>query len=196
MPDRQTLAAVTDELQALAETMPRPLRIIGNCSGALHGLLLAERMPVDQIVMIDAFAYWPVYFRLFLSPVFGRYAYLSAFANPLGRWVANASLMQHRQASTNLTEGFSRVDHGATYRQLQLLAGIGSPECFRGIRAKVQITYGENSFAAIRRSTAIWKEIFPHATIHELAGAGHLPLIEAAGQLRSIIFEEKSCIVR
>jgi pimeloyl-ACP methyl ester carboxylesterase len=193
MPDRESLAGITDELQALAATMPPPLRIIGNCSGALHALLLAERMPVDQIVMIDAFAYWPVYFRIFLAPVFGQYAYLSAFANPLGRWVANASVAHHRKSSTNLTEGFSRVDHGATYRQLHLLTGIGSPQRFRSLVANVQITYGTKSFAAIKRSAAIWKDVFPQATTHELAGAGHLPLIEAAGQLRNIVFEEKPC---
>src|SRR4051794_25028953 len=75
LPDRQTVTAITDELQALAASMTGPLRIIGNCSGALHALLLAERMSVDQIVMIDAFAYWPLYFKVFLSPGFGRYAY-------------------------------------------------------------------------------------------------------------------------
>ena len=73
---------------------------------------------------------------------------------------------------------------------------IGSPERFRGVIKKVQIAYGEKSFGAIKRSAAIWKGVFPQATVHELRGAGHLPLIEAADQLRNIIFEEKPCIVR
>lgn len=188
IPNGETLAAITRQLQAFAEELPQPLRIVGNCSGALHGLLLAERMPVEEILMVDAFAYWPAYFRIFLAPFFGRYAYLSAFANPLGRYLANLSLARHREASTNLTEGFSGIDHEATYRQLRLLSEIGSPERFRGLAASVQIAYGEKSFASIQRSAAIWNGIFPQAARYRLAGAGHLPLLEATGQLSNIMF--------
>lgn len=195
IPAGGSLAEITNSLEALAGAMPKPLRIVGICSGALHGLLLAERTPVERIVMIDAFAYWPAYFRIFLAPVWGRYAYLTTFANPLGRWLANCSLARHRNHSTNLTEGFSRVDHAETYRQLQLLTEIHAPEGFRHINAHVEIVYGERSFTAIRRSAAIWKNVFPSAPEHRLAGAGHLPLLEATGQLRRIIFEESPCIV-
>ena len=190
IPNGATLADVTHQLAAFAVTLPGPLRILGNCSGALHGLLLAERMPVEQIVMIDAFAYWPLYFRMFLLPVWGRWAYMTAFANPVGRWFANLSMARHRTGDTNLTAGFSSVDHAAAYRHLHLLREIGSPLRFRGLAARVDIACGERSFAAIRTSAQIWQEVFPKARQYVLAGAGPLPLLEAAGQVRSIIFED------
>ncbi len=195
IPTGATLSEITDSLEALSTAVPKPLRIVGNCSGALHGLLLAERVPVERLVMIDAFAYWPWYFRLFLAPVLGRYAYWSAFANPVGRWLANGALARHRTESTNLTDGFSRADHAKTYRQLELLSEIHPPEGFRGVTAQIDIVCGERSFAAIRRSAAIWKKVFPAAREYTLAGAGHLPLLEATGQLRQIILEESPCTV-
>ncbi len=168
-------------------------RMIGNCSGAIFALLLAQRRPVEWITMIDAFAYWPWYFRLFLAPGWGRHAYGAAFANPVGRRIADLSLAKHRAASTSLTEGFAGVDHKMTYRYLQLLAEIGPPEQFRGVDAAIRIVHGARTFAAIRRSAAIWKSIFPAAQESELKGAGHLPILEAAPALSRIIFREPAC---
>ena len=185
-PVRWTLASVTDEVVRFAKKLPAPLHIIGNCSGALIGLMVAERVAVARIVMIDAFAYWPVYFRIFLAKGWGRYAYLTAFANPAGRWLANRSLANHRSATTDLTRGFSQVDHEVTYRYLEMLSEIRSPERFgRTVAARVEIAYGERSISAVRESAARWKRIFPAAREHELDGAGHLPIIEAAAGLES-----------
>ena len=195
IPACDSLAAIASELESVAREIPGPLRIVGNCSGALHGLLLAERLRVESIVMIDAFAWLPVYFRLFLAPMFGHVAYWSAFANPLGRWAANLSMARHRKATTDLTAGFRKVNHAETYRQLQLLAGLRSPERFRGVCEHVDIVYGERSFAAVKKSAAIWKQVFPTACEYSLAGAGHLPVLEATSQLQSIIFQEKPCRV-
>lgn len=193
--DCETLDAVTDDIEALARSFDS-VHVVGNCSGALHALLLAERMPVERIVMIDAFAYWPLYFRLFLAPGWGRYAYATAFANPVGRWLANQSLARRRTASTNLTAGFAQADHATTYRYLQMLSGVPSPSRFRGIGAPIEICYGERSFAAVRKSVAMWKEIFPQAREHCLAGAGHLPLLETTAPLRNIILENSHAICR
>jgi len=195
LPQFDSLDAITSELQHFASGIGKPLRIIGNCSGALHGLLLAKRIPVERLVMIDAFAYWPTYFRMFLTPIAGRIAYLTAFANPLGRWLANTAVAQHRAASTDLTEGFRRVNHAATYRQLQLLAEMDAPESFRGLVHEVEIVFGQHSFGAVRRSAQIWQSVFPAAKQYELTGAGHLPILEATRQLQSILFQERRCTV-
>jgi hypothetical protein len=167
--------------------------MMGNCTGAIFALLLARKRGAQSIAMIDAFAYWPWYFRLFLAPGWGEYAYRTAFANPAGRMLANLSLAAHRSDSTDLTAGFARVDHAATYRYLELVAQIGGPEQFRGIDADIDLICGARSFRAIRRSAAIWKSIFPAARESELAGAGHLPVLEAAPALSRIVFKEIAC---
>ena len=195
LPARDSLDQITTELEAAARAIPGPLRIIGNCSGALHGLLLAERIRAERIVMIDAFAFLPLYFRLFLLPVLGQLAYRTAFANPVGRWAANLAVARHRKDSTDLTEGFRRVNHAETYHQLRLLSGLQSPERFRGVCRDVDIVYGERSFQAVKQSAEIWKRIFPAARDYSLSGAGHLPILEATTQLQNVIFQERPCRV-
>jgi pimeloyl-ACP methyl ester carboxylesterase len=195
IPARESLAAITSELETVARQIAGPLRIVGNCSGALHGLLLAEHLRVERIVMIDAFAWLPLYFRPFLAPVFGYVAYWSAFANPLGRWAANLSMARHRKGTTDLTAGFREVNHAETYRHLLLLAGLRSPERFRGVCEQVDIVYGQRSFQAVKKSAAIWKQVFPEAREYSLTGAGHLPILEAPRQLQGIICQEKPCRV-
>lgn len=195
LPACDTITRQTAGLAEFAAQIPGPLRIVGNCSGAAFGLLLAQKMPVDRLVMIDAFAYIPIYFSVFVTPVLGRLAYYSAFANPIGRWIANSAVANHRAEATDLTEGFRRVNHEATYRQLRLLAEMGRPEDFRGIGAEIDIVYGARTFSAIRKSAKIWKKVFPEAKTHELAGAGHLPILEATSQLSDILFQERLCTV-
>jgi pimeloyl-ACP methyl ester carboxylesterase len=181
---------ITNSLAEVVREMPGPVEIVGNCSGAIYGLLLAQRVPTRRIILIDAFAFWPSYFRLFLIPVFGRKAYNAAFASPVGRRIANAALANRRTADTDLTDGFSRVDHDATYKHLQILSTVSSASQFAGIEADVEILYGEKSFSAVRKSVAIWNGIFPQARRYCLAGAGHLPILEATQQLSSILMLE------
>ncbi|HEX9917834.1 MAG TPA: alpha/beta fold hydrolase, partial [Pyrinomonadaceae bacterium] len=102
-PPTLTLETVTREIvEAVLDAVPprAPVTLIGNCSGAILGLLVAERIKarVGRLVLIDPFAYWPWYFRVFVARSFGRYAYRSTFANPLGRWLTNQSLRNRRTA--------------------------------------------------------------------------------------------------
>ena len=163
--------------------------MIGNCSGALLGLLgAAPVMPrVERFVLLDPFAYTPWYFRLFLVPLFGELAYYSSFANPLGRWLTNLSLAKHRQDETDLTESFGRVDHAAALRYLKLFDSLGSIERFRTLVAPTDIYYGERTFGAVKTSVTMWQSLWPHATA-QAVDAGHLPIEEATAQLSRQIF--------
>ena len=190
-PRRWDLSTVTDEIaESIASIAETPVTVIGNCSGALLGLLAARKLEgkVGRLVLIDPFAYWPWYFRVFVAKSFGRYAYSSTFANPLGRWLTNRSLKGKRTAATNLTESFARVDHDAIYHYLLLLAEIGGIKQFGGLKLPIEIVYGSRTFGAIRKSVDRWQSLWPHARCWELAGAGHLPIVEAAPQLGEIIF--------
>ena len=165
--------------------------LVGNCSGALLGLLAAPRVwsRIERFVLIDPFAFMPWYFKLFDLPVIGKLAYASSFANPLGRWLTNLSLANHRQDATDLTEAFERIDHAAALKYLKLFNSIGSLERFRPLVAPTDICFGARSFKAIKTSVEMWQTMWPHAHAHELA-AGHLPIEEATAALSRLIFHQ------
>lgn len=195
---RETLHAMIGEIEEMTKQMGVRVTLIGMCSGAVLALHVAERCrrQVDRIVLIDAFAFWPWYFKVFIVPCIGRWAYYSTFANPVGRWLANAQLAAKRARQTDLTEGFARVDHELAHRFLCQLAEAGSLENIGNIEAQIDITYGERTFAAVKQSAEMFKARWPWARISPLAGAGHLPLQEAPEQLAQILFgKEALCTV-
>lgn len=191
-PDAWTLEALVEELaRAIVQLPVEKLTLLGNCSGALLGLAVAARLPArfERFVLLDPFAFVPWYFRLFLDYPFGKYAYYSAFANPLGRWITNRSLAKHRQSETDLTSSFRRVDHAVSLHYLRVLASIGSIQRFQSLCIPTDIVYGARSFQAIKQSVQQWQALWPHAQVCELAAAGHLPLLEATEALSRIVFK-------
>lgn len=191
-PDNWNLDTIAEEITGCLNT---GATLVGNCSGAILALLAASKVPslVNRLVLIDAFAEWPWYFRLFLSPVFGRQAYYTAFANPLGRWLTNLSLTSKRNSGTHLTQGFASADHATTYRYLTLLADAGRARSFASLSMPVDVLYGARSFSAVKRSARKWAQVWPHANLFELAGAGHLPILEAAPRVKQILFGDDPC---
>jgi pimeloyl-ACP methyl ester carboxylesterase len=188
------LDTVSDEIvEAIKDVTPPRGRVtlIGTCSGAILGLLAAQRIQprLKRLVLIDPFAYWPWYFRVFVAKSFGRYAYRTTFANPFGRWLTNQSLRGHRTAETDLTNSFGRINHDIAQRYLALLAEVEGIERFAGLRnVPIDIVYGERTFDAVKKSIAMWQGIWPQARAHVLSGAGHLPILEATAALSEIAF--------
>jgi pimeloyl-ACP methyl ester carboxylesterase len=196
-PKEWTLEAIVGEVAEAISKVGRPMTLIGNCSGAIFALLAAGRGRdvagrISRFVMIDPFAFMPWYFKLFVEASFGRIAYSTTFANPVGRWVTNLSLKRRRSNQSDLTRSFARIDQQIAYRYLEMLRGLDNIDQFKGLRAPVEIIYGEKSFAAVRRSVEMWKEIWPRARAIELAGVGHLPIEEATRPLSEIIFKQDS----
>jgi pimeloyl-ACP methyl ester carboxylesterase len=192
-PDLWDVEVVGEKIaDAIAATGARRVTLVGNCSGAIFGLIAARHLDdrIARFVLIDPFAFVPWYFNLFVATSFGRYAYYSTFANPFGRWLTNLSLRGRRTSRSNLTGSFSRVDHKVAYSYLEMLAGIDGIERFGGVSAPIEIVYGEKTFGAIKQSVERWRSLWPHARSFELSGAGHLPLVEATDRLAQIIFTE------
>ena len=189
-----TLDAIQRELEEFIQRIPQPVTLIGNCSGALLGLRLAQRLPnhFSRLVLIDTFAWCPWYFRLFLSPILGQRAYLATFANPLGRWITNLSLAPRRTDSSHLTRGFSATNHHNTYQYLRLLGPLDPPQQFKNLSMPIDILYGQRTFAAIRSAANVWHKLWPDSRVFCLKGAGHLPLQEASSQVRGILFRPNS----
>jgi pimeloyl-ACP methyl ester carboxylesterase len=181
------LEEVAGELVGLVSELARPsLVLIGNCSGALLGLATAMRLlasgeisRLERLVLIDPFAYWPWYFRVFVSESIGHYAFAVAFGNPVGRWVVNAALAANRRPETDLTEGFTARSAGVARAYLRLLAEIRGPEQFAPLRLPIDILHGERTFGAVRRSAQIFAGIWPQARVRVVAQAGHLPILES-----------------
>ena len=143
---------------------------------------------VARIVMIDPFAYCPWYFRFFLLPLVGFPIYAVAFANPLGRWLTNLSLQDKKAGDTDLTRSFARVNHRATWKYLRMLDECGFPGQFRGVPVAMDILYGQKTFSAVRKSVGIWKEALPQARVRELAGVGHLPILQGTKEVAKVVF--------
>lgn len=201
LPPALTLEAVLEDALAAIDQLPAPMTLVGNCSGAVLGLLLMARRPerFNRLVMIDAFAFLPWYFRVFLSPI-GRYAYWTTFANPLGRVITNLALKARRTPQTNLTADFRHADHVTMPAYLRIFEEAAACIDFAAVTSPVDVLYGERTFTAVRQSLAFWQARLRVARVECLRGAGHLPLQEAAAQVRDILFiapriEDNSCSI-
>lgn len=191
-PERWEASLVEEALaKAIADHGWTDVTLVGHCGGALFAAALAQRrdLPIGRLIMIDPFAYVPWYFGIFLKGDFGRYAYLTTFANPLGRWMTNLSLSSKRTKDTNLTEAFSGVDHNVAHHYLVMMASYGEAERFQGIACAVDVAYGERTFKAIRDGVDLWREVLPQTRVFTLKGAGHEPLKEATDQLAAVFFD-------
>jgi pimeloyl-ACP methyl ester carboxylesterase len=190
-PGRWSLDAIAGDVASAIRGLA-PVTVVGNCTGgllALRAVQLLKGAGVERFVLLDPFATWPWFIQVFVTPLIGRSMYLGTFANPVGRWVVNAALAGKRNPGTNLTEGFSRASHNAIWRHLKVLQEIRGPEDFRDVSVPMHIVYGARTFAGVRRGMARWRRVWPHATVTEVAGAGHMPIADAPRALAELIFQ-------
>jgi pimeloyl-ACP methyl ester carboxylesterase len=193
-PARWTLNEISSSIAEVARSIPAPFTLVGNCSGALLGMVAAQQLHgrVERMLLIDVFAEFPWYFRIFLLPLLGPVAYYTTFANPMGRWITNASLSARRTEDTTLTGGFAKTRHWSTYRYLQLFKSYPAPDTFDDLTMPIDLVCGSKTFGAAIDSLAIWKAVWPQACMWRLEGAGHLPILEATSRVRDILFKEGS----
>jgi pimeloyl-ACP methyl ester carboxylesterase len=183
--------AYVERLVELIDQLPHErFTLLGNCSGAILGLsaLLSRTERVDRVVMLDAFAFTPWYFGVFLWPVLGPLAFWSTFANPAGRWLTNASLARHRANETHLTSSFERVPVATSWNTLRILDEIGTPEPFSAISVPTTLIHGERTFGAVKASLPRWRQVWPHLEAVGLEGVGHLPIVEAPAEVARLAF--------
>ena len=195
-PREWSLRSIVDEICEAVEAFAafdsrEGATLVGNCSGAILALLVAEKLKgrIGRLVLVDPFAYMPRYFRLFTNRSIGRRAYDATFANPFGRWITNQTLRRRRTPGSDLTASFNDTNHEAARRYLALFSEMEGVERFKDLRLPIDLAYGERTFGAVRRSVEMWRAVWPQARAWRLEGAGHLPLQEAAGELCEIIFD-------
>jgi len=182
-------------LVELIDSLPdQKVALLGNCSGAIFGLEAVLRRPerFSRLVLIDPFAWVPWYFRIFLLPIAGRLFYLTAFANPIGRVLANVALAKHRREDVSITESFTRVDHNAALKTLRLLSTVPGADTYRDVMHPVSIVRGQRTFAAVMQSIVDWQKNWPGAPVHVVSNAGHLPILENPALVAQLAFHEGS----
>ncbi len=196
-PREWRLEAVLDELIELTQVLPAPITLLGNCSGAILGLCVARRLyqnnqggRLRRLVLIDPFAYWPWYFRVFASDSLGSYAYRLSFGTALGRRLINLALIARRRRQTDLTEGFRLGSPAVALGYLRLLREVRDVNEFAGLPLAVRILHGERTFRAVRRSLERFRALWVDVDVRSIPGAGHLPLREAPAAVAASIFLE------
>ena len=189
LPDHWETSVVA---KMVADCVPtgQQVTVLGNCTGGVIGAEFALANPgsVKRMVVIDPFAYVPWYFGLFLKGSFGRMAYKSTFASPVGRYFTNQALRNKRTGDSDLTGSFSRVDHDAVYSFLQMMGKHEGPARYETLHMPIDIVTGEKTFGAVRKSVAMLEEIWPHARVHVIEGAGHLPIEERSEHVARLVF--------
>ncbi len=185
-----TEAAMTAAILEVVDKVEGDITLVGNCSGAIFGLLAALERPArfKRLVLLEPFAFSPWYFRILTWPVLGRFFYTMAFQNPLGRLITNLSLSSRRTSDTDLTESFESLNHDAVFAHLLLLDRVGSFTRFAPLNCPIDLIIGARSFGAIRESATQWLSIWKQARVHVLDEAGHLPLQEAPRRVAEITF--------
>jgi pimeloyl-ACP methyl ester carboxylesterase len=185
-----TAEVVTEPLVELVRAQPGPVTLLGNCSGAILGLLTALRSPesFSRVVLIDPFARTPWYFRLFLVPGIGSFFFRATFQNPIGRRLGNTATARHRAEDTDMFASFAAIPTSTALGTLRVLDSIGDASHFASLDLPTDIVHGERTFGAIRAGLTQWQGQWPHARVHELAGAGHLPIVETPQALAAVAF--------
>lgn len=183
----KVVAAVADVIADLADP---DLVVTANCGGAWLALTAIEtrRIPVGRVVLVDPFAFMPLYFAFFTWPLIGSMGYHLTFASGLGRALTNRALAKKRTGDTNLTKGFAQINHKTTLRYLHIMKHLARRRAFRNVACPVDLAYGEKTFEAVRASLPFWRGQFAAGATVELAGAGHEPIREATRQLAALVF--------
>jgi pimeloyl-ACP methyl ester carboxylesterase len=168
-----------------------PATLIGSCAGSYHALELARRLPhrVEQLVLLEPFAYMPWFFSIFLTPITGRALYYNVFHSSIGKRATQASL--RRQGVTgdyDMLTAFGASDPEVPYRYLQHYGAIKTHRVFADIAGPTRILYGQQSWRAIHDSIPLWRELWPDLTAHMLPGVGHMFNQEAPALAASLMF--------
>ncbi len=192
LPDRWETDRVA-EMVADSVDLDEPVTVVGNCTGGVIGAELARLRPgkVKRLVMIDPFAYVPWYFSIFLKGSFGKMAYKTTFASPIGRFFTNQALRGKRTDDSDLTASFERVDHEAVHSFLRMMNEHEGPGRYSDLDLPVDIVIGEKTFGAVRRSSRILHEMWPNVRVHTLTGAGHLPIEEQPQAVAKVTFSNE-----
>jgi pimeloyl-ACP methyl ester carboxylesterase len=196
--DTWTLDAVA---RAILETVEaaapgKKFTLVGSCSGAVVGLYVGRHAGdrMQRFVILEPFAYVPIYLRILVFPIFGHLFYWSAFANPVGRWITNTILAGKRQDETDMMASFSRGSPWVPHRYLQLFDSIPGAHAFESLSMPKTMIVGEYTFEAVRDSVRIWSEVWGECEIERLPETGHLILDESPEAVSHLIFKHRPTI--
>lgn len=192
-PPRWSTDVVVDRLESAFDTLNlRAVDIVAASGGVGFATQLAVRRPdlVARLVLIDPFAFFPWYFRIFTLSGVGRLLYYLTFANPVGRWITDLSLASRRTQASSLMEGFAEARHAENHGHLLALEDAARVPLrdLAGFSGPVDIVHGDRTFRAVKRSVEMLREPYPSAELFVVDGAGHLPMHEATEAVARVVF--------
>src|SRR4051794_13473188 len=81
-PENPDLKSISAEIVRAFQSVASSFTLVGHCTGALLGMHAGLACPrlIERVVLIDAFAEWSWYFRIFTVPTWGRFTYACTFA--------------------------------------------------------------------------------------------------------------------
>lgn len=191
-PEAWSLEAIAAELvRTLDEVGIDEFSLVGNCSGAVVGLFVAQTAGdrLRRFYLLEPFSHVPWYLRLLLTPVAGRVFYTSAFGTNLGRRLTNRLLADKRDQEVDLMAAFANSDLDVPYRYLELFDRIESPEKFADLPGKKILVHSEYTFAAVEQSLDDWRAVWPDSRLMPISGAGHLLIEEDPARVAERLFE-------
>ncbi|MGM0557087.1 MAG: alpha/beta fold hydrolase [Myxococcota bacterium] len=199
-PANWTLDAVADAILETIEAIApgEPFTLVGSCSGAVVGLYVGRhaKARMERFVILEPFAYVPIYLRILVFPFFGRLFYWTAFANPVGRWIANTALAGKRKDDTDMMASFSQGSPWVPHRYLQLFDSIPGAQSFASLSMPKTMIVGEYTFDAVRDSVRIWSDLWGECEVEQLPDTGHLILDESPQAVSYLIFKHSPAITR
>lgn len=189
-PGHWSVKEIIAPLRELMATFSVPVTLIGFCSGSVWALQLAVCQPdiVERMVIIDPFARLPLYFRIFTWGEFGRRAYHTTFHSRVGRAVTDSILRRNQRTAADFTAPMRAISEDVALGYLRLFREMKEPHEHAGLTMPIDLCHGEHTFGAVRKAVRQFTALWPHATVHELKGTGHLPMVQGAAQIRRILW--------
>ena len=199
-PASWTLDSIAEAILGTIEAIApgEPFTLVGSCSGAVVGLYVGRhaKARMKRFVILEPFAYVPIYLRILVFPFFGRLFYWTAFANPFGRWIANTAspASERRHGHDGVVQPGLTV--GAPPLPPALRQHIPGAHAFEDLDMPKTMVVGEYTFDAVRDSVRIWSDVWGECDVERLEDTGHLILDESPEAVSHHIFKHSQAIAR
>jgi pimeloyl-ACP methyl ester carboxylesterase len=196
-----SLAGLADFVaRLLAELEVHRVRIVGHDWGAAAGLVLAQRHPetIEQLVLcnplplLDGFR-WPRLARIWRLPVVGELVMGATTRSLLERTLRAGCVRPDAWTASRIDAVWAQFDQGTQRAILRLhrslderrLAAAGN--ALPGLAAPALVVWGERDPWYPSEFAAAYGARLPHATLEQVADAGHWPWLDRPDLIDRIV---------
>lgn len=177
-------------LERFTETVsPGPISVVGHGWGGALALLLAGRVAVERLVLVDAvpllpgFA-WPGIVRWWRRPVAGELLMGSISRRLLARGLRRGSVTERAWPDDRIDAIWEQFDQGTQRAILRLHRSVDEARLVEAgsviaeLRQPALVLWGEQDPWLPARFAQAYGQALGHATVETVAGAGHWPWLD------------------